>query len=531
MKTIRVKILAGYLALAAFSVLLTVAIYILGLRVERDVADMRDRILPQQRSIGDLRVAAGRMETAMYAYYATTLDRDGFQRDFALGRDESARLARQLAGTTSAGSNLATELKTLADDGAKLDTILSKDPVDWDAARELLAKAGRDRTATHRTLDLLLTEMDSTVKTSTDTVFRQVSWLTQGALAFLLLIGITVAVVWRFVAAGIVGPINRLADFAQHIEREADLRGAAEISSGDEIGRTAVAFNAMLARIRGVVESAADSANSVAGSAGELDGIMRGARAGVSAQLERVHQLEQAIDEMSRQLAEVAATTGTAAGRAASAADEADQGRGQLADTVQRIQKLAVSVEESATVITRLEQQTVSIGSLTGTIKEIADQTNLLALNAAIEAARAGEGGRGFAVVADEVRKLSQKTQGATEEIDRTISDVINTVQAIVGLMAGNRADAAGCAEESESTGRRLETVISVMGEIRADSRRIAEATESSHRLAQDIGTRITEVAGLANQVDAGIGRSAEQAAQLAANAGELRGQVRQFRY
>ena len=409
MRTIRTKILAGYLALAAFSVLLTVAIYTLGLRVEHDVADMRDRILPHQRSIGDLRVAAGRMETAMYAYYATTLDRNGFQKDFAAGREDSLRLATQLANTSSSGNNLAAQMKALADDGATLDAILSKDPVDWDAARDLLAKAGRDRTAAHQTPDALLSEVDSTVKASTDTVFRQVTWLTQGALAFLLLIGVTVAVVWRFVAAGIVGPINRLADFAQHIEREADLRGAAEVSSGDEIGRTAVAFNAMLARIRGVVASAAGAANSVAGSAGKLDGIMRGARSGVSAQLERVHQLEQAIDEMLRQLAEVAATTGTAAGRAASAADEADHGRGQLADTVRRIQKLAVSVEESATVISRLEQQTVSIGSLTGTIKEIADQTNLLALNAAIEAARAGEGDEAFAVVADEVRKLSQK--------------------------------------------------------------------------------------------------------------------------
>lgn len=531
MNTIRAKILAGYLALAAFSVLLTVAIYTLGLRVEHDVAEMRDRILPHQRSIGDLRVAAGRMETAMYAYYATTLDRDGFMKDFGHGRDESLRLAQQLAGTTTSGKQLAAQLQALAEDGATLDAILSKDPVDWDAARELLAKAGRDRNTAHRTLDGLLSEVEATVKASTDTVFRQVSWLTQGALAFLLLIGITVAVVWRFVAAGIVGPINRLADFAQHIEREADLSGAAEVSSSDEIGRTARAFNAMLARIRGVVGSAAAASDSVAGAAGELDGIMRGARTGVSAQLERVHQLEQSIDKMLQQLAEVAATTGTAAGRAASAADEADQGRGQLADTVRRIQMLAVSVEESAKAIAQLEQQTVSIASLTGTIKEIADQTNLLALNAAIEAARAGEEGRGFAVVADEVRKLSQKTQGATQEIDRTISEVIDTVQAIVGLMAGNRADAAGCAEESETTGQRLETVIGVMGEIRADSRRIAEATESSHRIAQDIGAQVTEVAVLANEVDAGIGRSAEQAAQLAANAGELRGQVQQFRY
>jgi methyl-accepting chemotaxis protein len=531
MNAVRTKILAGYVILAAFSVVLTVAIYVLGSRVEHDVAEMRDRVLPHQRMIGELRVGAGRMETAMYAYYARSLNKDAFKREFNMGKAGAAKLAEDIARTTESGKPLAGLVKMLVDDGVALEATLSKDEIDWDAARATLAKAGQDRDALHKALDALFEEVDSKVKVSTHAVFQQVSLLTKGAVGFLIVIAITIAGVWRFAATSIVEPINDMAEFAQKVERDADLRGAADIKSDDEIGRTATAFNAMLAKIRGVVGLAAGASDEVMEAASELDGIMSGASTSVSAQLECVRALELAIEAVREQLSEVATSTGAAANRATTAANEADTGRDQLGNSVFRIKQLAQSVEQSSEAIARLEGQTVSIGGLTGTIKEIADQTNLLALNAAIEAARAGEAGRGFAVVADEVRKLSQKTQSATQEIDATLSEVVASVHSIVTLMATNRSDAAGCADDSENTEKRLATVIDMMGELRSDSCRIAEVTERSHNLAEDIGRRVGEVARLANNVESDIGRSAQQAARLAGNARDLRGRVQQFRY
>jgi len=129
------------------------------------------------------------------------------------------------------------------------------------------------------------------------------------------------------------------------------------------------------------------------------------------------------------QAAEIAYSTSTQTDK------KAEQGAIVIQDTVAVMTELAINMEQAASEISALDQQSQQISSIVQSISSIAEQTNLLALNAAIEAARAGEQGRGFAVVADEVRLLASRTSKATEEIvevvQRNQSQTQNTVAVI----------------------------------------------------------------------------------------------------
>lgn len=68
-------------------------------------------------------------------------------------------------------------------------------------------------------------------------------------------------------------------------------------------------------------------------------------------------------------------------------------------------------------------------------IRKITRQTKLLSLNATIEAAVAGEAGKGFSVVADEVKALSQQITTLSEEMERKIGDIVNSVNQSHGTL------------------------------------------------------------------------------------------------
>ncbi|MGC8783881.1 MAG: methyl-accepting chemotaxis protein [Armatimonadota bacterium] len=181
----------------------------------------------------------------------------------------------------------------------------------------------------------------------------------------------------------------------------------------------------------------------------------------------------------------------------------AEQGRQGLRQSEQAMQSLEKDTRVLAEQLQQLVTMASNIGSILGTIEEIAGQTNLLALNAAIEAARAGEHGRGFAVVADEVRRLAEQSAQATQQIKRIIDEVTAQAQAAAQAMDANLAAVSDGVRQSLQVGQGLAEILQAVDSIIQQVQQSASSVERVQTNAQQMLSEIEHIAAIAQESSA----------------------------
>lgn len=264
--------------------------------------------------------------------------------------------------------------------------------------------------------------------------------------------------------------------------------------STDDIGEIDLAMKMQSSELRAVVGRIGDSSQRLKGSAEALARTMEETHNRIHDQQVETDQVATAMNQMSATVQEVARNAAHAAESTLEAQQAAQAGQDVVNKTVESINNVANSVEQSAEVINKLNADAGSISTVVDVIRGIAEQTNLLALNAAIEAARAGEQGRGFAVVADEVRTLAQRTQQSTQEIQNMVENLQSGSDQAVAMMQQGQQKTETSVQCATEAGEMLNSITHAVNNVSEVNTQIATAAEEQSAVAEEINRNVVKI-------------------------------------
>ncbi|RED63273.1 methyl-accepting chemotaxis protein [Cohnella lupini] len=268
--------------------------------------------------------------------------------------------------------------------------------------------------------------------------------------------------------------------------------------TGDEIGKLGTSFNAFSPCWINSRRLVLISSEKVVASSKQLKTIgeqttkeskqiiasIEQVAAGAEIQTSSTEENLKAMEEVSIGIQRIAENASSISESALISKVQAETGGEYVHKTVQQMNAINHSVQETDNLIKLLDDKSRAIAEILQNIRAISGQTNILALNAAIEAVRAGEQGRGFAIVSQEVRKLAEQSGLSSDRIADLIQEMTSDMKRSIDAMA--------------QVIREVRTGIDFAHEL---DRNFNQIVHSNVR----ISSQIEEMAGTAEQISAGV--------------------------
>lgn len=269
----------------------------------------------------------------------------------------------------------------------------------------------------------------------------------------MLLITVTIVVI-ASLAATIIGTmfaagIGKTINKTNHVlyqTSKGDLTIKADLKRSDEFNQLANGINNMIAGMKNLIKRNNEVSKTVAMNSDDVthnSELLLYATEEIARAVEEIEQGAnlQATDaqECLTQMSNLSNQIGLMIEKAANIGDITNMTQKIVKDGTVIVGDLSDKANDTVNItqvvindIQKLEEKSLAVNAIIGTINEIAEQTNLLSLNASIEAARAGEAGRGFAVVADEIRKLAVQSRTAANKIGDIIIEIVDQTKETV---------------------------------------------------------------------------------------------------
>ena len=360
-------------------------------------------------------------------------------------------------------------------------------------------------------------------------------------IALLLFFAILAAVVAGKAMRPLIQLKMRLEDIASG---SGDLTQRIDIIRHDEIGATAIGFNAFVGDLQELIRHIAERVSQLVQASKDVRGISHGTASASEEMALSSQSIADSAESSSSNLRSIAAAvqeTGESISTVAAAIEEMTASLAGVSRSCQQeasaARNAAQSVESAQARIHQLEGAAKDIGEVLEVILEITEQTKLLALNATIEASRAGDAGKGFAVVAGEVKELARLSAESTERIRAKVEAIqAQTVHAVKAMQEISQ-EVASVDSLSESILAAVGEQNSALGEI---SRSVSVVDQKSRKVSQEAQTSadaLSTVSAGITEMHAAVSELAKGATQLSGAAGgldsiskELSGEIERFR-
>ncbi|MEL0647283.1 methyl-accepting chemotaxis protein [Pseudoalteromonas agarivorans] len=364
--------------------------------------------------------------------------------------------------------------------------------------------------------DAIVTQIVKDTKLQVEQSVEQAQFL---AILVFVIAGVIVLALVYFTSHSIIVPIERVYHTINDIRRNNDLSVMIEQTGKDEITTMTIDFNSLIGDFKNLINEVNSALNTLNVATEHLSESTAATSSGMQEQLHEADMVATAATQMQATIQDISHNTEAAAKKAESTNLSAQQGRNEVDSTVKHIRDLSSSLGNASSVVSQLEKDGETIGSVLDVIRAIADQTNLLALNAAIEAARAGEQGRGFAVVADEVRSLAQRTQESTSEIEGIINTLQQRTQEVVSIMHQCRSQGDESASQAIKAGELLGDITEDVQTIMEMSTQIAVAIDEQSQVASEVNKNVVRIRDIAQDASGHAANNAQTSEEVSEQA------------
>lgn len=329
--------------------------------------------------------------------------------------------------------------------------------------------------------------------------------LLSAAILFTLLISI-------FTTWMMVTPLRKMATASRQIAG-GNLKVNLPEQRRDEFGEVSSCFNRMAADLTLLVEKikhAADRVNESSRKLLEGTGISSAATQqlmdtidqvakGATIQQQKVTSVREIVKTISEFSQHVNEITHQVSHLAEDTVSKALHGGKTVDQVIHKIQVIRKFMNESDSIMKRLQFLSGDIEKMTLVIEDIAEQTNLLSLNAAIEAARAGKIGKGFGVVANSIGQLAEQTRKAAGQTQELVTEIQTMFVSLLNMIKSENT----IIHESEQAAQGLEMVFNnIIAAAKQVDSAVTQVSNQIFRLANDHGEMLNSMGEITNIAD-----------------------------